>query len=42
MNKAGRKPIKESERQIDTVAKALCLLDCFTAEEPELSLNDVG
>ena len=42
MNKSGRKPIKESDRQVDTVAKALCLLDCFTATEPELSLKHLS
>jgi len=42
VNKTGRKPIKESDRQVDTVAKALCLLDCFTATEPELSLKHLS
>lgn len=36
------KPVKEADRQIDTVAKALCLLDCFTADEPELSLKQLS
>jgi DNA-binding IclR family transcriptional regulator len=39
VNSTGRKPIKESDRQIDTVAKALCLLDCFTVTNPELPLK---
>ncbi len=42
MNSTGRKPIKESDRQIDTVAKALCILDCFTIAEPELSLKQLS
>lgn len=42
MNSTGRKPVKESERQIDTVAKALCILDCFTAAEPELPLKQLS
>ena len=42
MNRIDRKPVKEADRQIDTVAKALCLLDCFTAEEPELSLKQLS
>lgn len=42
MNRTGRKPVKESDRQIDTVAKALDLLDCFTADEPELSLKHLS
>jgi len=39
VNSTGRKPVRESDRQVDTVAKALCLLDCFTVTEPELSLK---
>ena len=42
MNSTGRKPVKESERQIDTVAKALCLLDCCTDAEPELTLKQLS
>lgn len=42
MNSTGRKPVKESDRQIDTVAKALCLLDCFTDAEPELTLKQLS
>lgn len=42
MNRTGRKPVKESDRQIDTVAKALGILDCFTADEPELSLKQLS
>lgn len=42
MNSIGRKPVKESDRQIDTVAKALCILECFTAVEPELSLKQLS
>jgi len=42
VNSTGRKPIKESDRQIDTVAKALCILDCFTVAEPELSLKQLS
>jgi DNA-binding IclR family transcriptional regulator len=42
VNKTGRKPVKESDRQIDTVAKALCLLDCFTDAEPELTLKHLS
>ena len=42
MNSTGRKPVKESDRQVETVAKALCLLDCFTAAEPELSLKQLS
>lgn len=42
MNSTGRKPVKESDRQIDTVAKALCLLDCFTDAEPELTLKHLS
>ena len=42
MNSNGRKPVRESDRQIDTVAKALCLLDCFTDAEPELTLKQLS
>jgi len=42
VNNTGRKPVKESDRQIDTVAKALCLLDCFTDAEPELTLKQLS
>ena len=42
MNKNGRTPVKESERQIDSVAKALEVLDCFTIDEPELSLKQLS
>jgi DNA-binding IclR family transcriptional regulator len=33
------KRIRESDRQVDTVAKALTILNCFSASEPELSLK---
>lgn len=42
MKKSQRKPVRESDRQIDTVAKALQILDCFTAEAPELSLKQLS
>lgn len=42
MNSKGKKSIKESERQIDTVAKALEVMDCFTTAEPELSLKELS
>jgi DNA-binding IclR family transcriptional regulator len=42
VNRTDRKPLKESDRQIDTVAKALCLMNCFTATEPELTLKQLS
>ncbi|UCF31581.1 MAG: IclR family transcriptional regulator [bacterium] len=33
------KRVRESDRQVDTVAKALTILNCFSAGEPELSLK---
>jgi len=34
-----RDPVRESDRQVDTVAKAMTILNCFSASEPELSLK---
>ena len=31
--------MRESDRQVDTVAKALTILNCFSSSEPELSLK---
>lgn len=31
--------VRESDRQVDTVARALNILNCFSASEPELSLK---
>jgi len=31
--------VRESDRQVDTVAKALTILNCFSTREPELSLK---
>ena len=42
MNKNGRTPVKEADRQIDTVARALEILNCFSMEEPELSLKQLS
>jgi DNA-binding IclR family transcriptional regulator len=36
------KPNKESERQVDTVARALELLACFSDAEPELTLKQLS
>ena len=37
-----RQSIRESDRQVDTVAKALTILNCFSASEPELSLKTLS
>ena len=42
MNHPDLKPIKESERQVDTVAKALDILECFSDAEPELTLKQLS
>jgi len=42
VNVRDAKPIKESERQIDTVARALEILECFNDSEPELSLKQLS
>lgn len=39
MTEKSDKRIRESDRQVDTVAKALNILNCFSANEPELSLK---
>ncbi len=39
MTEKDGKRIRESNRQVDTVAKALTILNCFSAIEPELSLK---
>ena len=39
MTEKREKRVRESDRQVDTVAKALVLLNCFTVSEPELSLK---
>ena len=39
MTEKDGKRIRESDRQVDTVAKALTILNCFSASEPELSLK---
>ena len=42
MTEKGVKGIRESDRQVDTVAKALVILNCFSASEPELSLKTLS
>jgi DNA-binding IclR family transcriptional regulator len=42
MNKKNKKTTKESERQVDAVAKALDILECFTGSQPELSLKQLS
>jgi DNA-binding IclR family transcriptional regulator len=42
VNLSDLKPIKESERQVETVARALEILECFTDAEPELSLKQLS
>jgi len=37
-----RDPVRESDRQVDTVAKAMTILNCFSASEPELSLKSLS
>ena len=39
MSGKGKKKIRESDRQVDTVARALDILRCFSTREPELSLK---
>jgi len=42
VNRAEGLPIKESTRQVDAVAKALGILECFAGAEPELSLKQLS
>ncbi|UCG07147.1 MAG: IclR family transcriptional regulator [Desulfobacterales bacterium] len=42
MNKKDKKTTKESKRQVEAVAKALDILECFTGSEPELSLKQLS
>lgn len=42
MNETGAKPNKESERQVETVARALDILECFSDAEPELTLKQLS
>jgi len=42
MTKKNKKTTKESERQVEAVAKALDILECFTGSEPELSLKQLS
>ncbi len=42
MNNKSLKTTKESERQVETVTKALNIMECFTADEPELSLKQIS
>jgi DNA-binding IclR family transcriptional regulator len=37
-----RKRVRESDRQVDTVAKALTILNCFSTNESELSLKTLS
>ncbi|UCG39234.1 MAG: IclR family transcriptional regulator [bacterium] len=39
MTEKGGKSVRESDRQVDTVAKAMAILNCFSVSEPELSLK---
>ncbi len=39
MTEKKRKRVRESDRQVDTVAKAMTILNCFSTSEPELSLK---
>jgi DNA-binding IclR family transcriptional regulator len=41
MKEFNPKSTKERERTVESVAKALMILDCFTAEEPQLSLKQI-
>lgn len=42
MNDPDLRPIKESERQVDTVARALEILECFSDAQPELTLKQLS
>jgi DNA-binding IclR family transcriptional regulator len=42
MRKKMKTVAKESERQVEAVAKALNILECFTAGQPELSLKQLS
>jgi DNA-binding IclR family transcriptional regulator len=39
MTEKNRQRVRESDRQVDTVAKAMTILNCFSTSEPELSLK---
>ncbi len=39
MTEKKRQRVRESDRQVDTVAKAMTILNCFSTSEPELSLK---
>jgi len=39
---SGRNKVRESDRQVDTVAKALIILNCFSTSEPELTLKGLS
>lgn len=39
MNAKAAIPAKESGRQVDTVARALGIVECFSDAEPELTLK---
>ena len=41
MANSSPKLIREPERIVESVAKALMILDCFTAEQPQLSLKQI-
>jgi DNA-binding IclR family transcriptional regulator len=42
VNEKSVKPSKESMRQVEAVAKALSILECFTSEHPELTLKQLS
>ena len=42
MSKKVKTVAKESEHQVEAVAKALNILECFTASQPELSLKQLS
>ncbi len=42
MTETGEKKVRESERQVETVSKALTILNCFSTTEPELSLKELN